>query len=236
MRLGWTIALAAALLAAAGPAGAKSLRFQDVFRDRGEPASLHYSVAYRSGGAVHRMEVWRDGDRRLRRNTDQAITTFAFHQPGEAGYQLSILDRQKRVHTRIDRTNLYRIGEFTDWFDLAHGLRHPRGDYAPGQNGLRRGHPGDPAVRVVRPDRRRAHHPDLLGRSRPDTLADRGRRRPAAVAGRRHRQQADPRQPVSRSTTRAISATTPIATSRTTESMAHRPAPSGRLTASSGGA
>ena len=36
---------------------------------------------------------------------------------------------KKRIHTRIDRTNLYRIGNFTDWFDLAHGLRHPMGEY-----------------------------------------------------------------------------------------------------------
>ena len=117
-------------LFATGPAAASSLRFQDVFSARGEPASLHYRVAFRTRGAAHRMEVWRDGDRRLRRNTDQAITSFAFHPPGNAGYTLSILDRRKHIHTRIDRTNLYRIGEFSDWFDLAHGLRHPRGDYA----------------------------------------------------------------------------------------------------------
>lgn len=125
------IALAATLAAAAlaGPAEAKSLRFQDVFSAYGEPASLHYRVAFRSGGAVHRMDVWRDGDRRLRRDTDRAITSFAFHPPGDSGYTLSILDRQKRIHTSIGRTNLYRIGAFTDWFDLAHGLRHPRGDY-----------------------------------------------------------------------------------------------------------
>ena len=123
--------IVAALIGAAtaGAAEAKSLRFQDVFSAHGEPASLHYSVAFRSGGAAHRMEVWRDGDRRLRRDTDAAISTFAFHAPGDAGYRLSILDRQRRIHTDIDRTNLYRIGDFTDWFDLAHGLRHPRGNY-----------------------------------------------------------------------------------------------------------
>lgn len=123
--------LAAAIAAAgvAGHADAAGLRFQDVFSAHGEPASLHYRVAFRSRGTVHQMEVWRDGDRRLRRNTDQAITSFAFHPPGDAGYRLSILDRQKRIHTSIDRTNLYRIGEFSDWFDLSHGLRHPRGEY-----------------------------------------------------------------------------------------------------------
>jgi hypothetical protein len=42
---------------------------------------------------------------------------------------MSILDMKKHIHTRIDRTNLYRIGNFTDWFDLAHGLKHPMGEY-----------------------------------------------------------------------------------------------------------
>ena len=40
-----------------------------------------------------------------------------------------MVDMKKRIHTRIDRTNLYRIGSFTDWFDLAHGLKHPVGAY-----------------------------------------------------------------------------------------------------------
>lgn len=123
------IALLLALGAAPGGAAAGSLKFDDVFNARGEPASLHYRVAFRSAGAVHGMEVWRDGERRVRRSTDRAITTFAFHRAGDAGYRLSILDRTRRIHTRIDRTNLYRIGQFADWFDLTHGLSHPKGDY-----------------------------------------------------------------------------------------------------------
>jgi hypothetical protein len=42
---------------------------------------------------------------------------------------MSILDMKRRIHTRVDRTNLYRLGNFTDWFDLTHGLRHPRAGY-----------------------------------------------------------------------------------------------------------
>lgn len=143
-RIAFAAALAAAALA--GPGEARSLRFQDVFSAHGEPASLHYRVAFRSGGAVHRMDVWRDGDRRLRRDTDRAITSFVFHPPGDAGYKLSILDRQKRIHTSIDRTNLYRIGAFTDWFDLAHGLRHPRGDYV-----LAKSAPSRPVPAAIQP-------------------------------------------------------------------------------------
>ncbi|HUP10526.1 MAG TPA: hypothetical protein VMU47_25455 [Caldimonas sp.] len=31
--------------------------------------------------------------------------------------------------SHIDRTSLFRIGNFTAWFDLAHALRHPKGAY-----------------------------------------------------------------------------------------------------------
>jgi hypothetical protein len=105
------------------------LNFDQVFSAWGEPGALHYRAIFVSKGLEHQLEVWRDGDRRLRRRTDDAIETYAFHKPGDPEFQMSILDMKKRIHTRIDRTNLYRIGNFTDWFDLAHGLRRPLGEY-----------------------------------------------------------------------------------------------------------
>jgi hypothetical protein len=38
---------------------------------------------------------------------------------------MTVVDYRKRIVTRIDRNNLIHIGNFSDWFDLAHGLRHP---------------------------------------------------------------------------------------------------------------
>jgi hypothetical protein len=113
------------LLLAAAPA----LDFDRVFSARGEPTSLHFRARYQAGGGIHGVEVWRDGDRRLKRATDGRITTFARHKPGEPGYSLDLLDSQRRIHTTISRDNMYRIGSFTDWFDLAHALRHPRAGY-----------------------------------------------------------------------------------------------------------
>lgn len=110
-------------------APAKELKFEQVFSDKGEPHSLHYQATFTSKGAKHQMEVWRDGDQRVKRRTDDALETYAFHKSGSAEFQMSILDLKKKIHTRIDRTNLYRIGNFTDWFDLAHGLKHPKGQY-----------------------------------------------------------------------------------------------------------
>ncbi len=105
------------------------LRFETVFAAAGEPPLLHYRATYLAGGATHFVEVWRDGDKRLKRVTDGRVTTIAVHAPGDPEFRLTVIDPARRVITTIDRTNLYRLGNFTDWFDLGHGLRHPKGRY-----------------------------------------------------------------------------------------------------------
>lgn len=121
----------AVLCAAAGcwPAHADALRFEQAFDVSREPATLHYQAAYSAGGMLHRVEVWRDGDRRVRRRTDGRVEVHASRDAGSDDFALSLLDLQKRIHTSVSRSNLYRIGSFIDWFDLAHGLRHPKGAY-----------------------------------------------------------------------------------------------------------
>jgi len=116
---------------AAVPVGAAAapLRFEAVFRAAGEPASLHYRATFRSGGGAHRLEVWRDGDRRIKRVTDGAVETYVMHRPGDDNFQMQALDLRKRINTHIDRTTMYRMGNFTDWFDLGHGVRMPKGVY-----------------------------------------------------------------------------------------------------------
>ncbi|MBK4738188.1 hypothetical protein [Noviherbaspirillum pedocola] len=126
---GWRIAALCAAAAFSLQSEASELTFEQVFHQRGEPAALHYQAVYSSGGAEHRMEVWRDADRRVKRRTDDRVETYASHQPGDAEFDMSILDLKKRIHTKVSRTNLYRIGNFTDWFDLGHALRHPKGGY-----------------------------------------------------------------------------------------------------------
>jgi len=110
-------------------AHADTLSFNQVFSDKNEGKRLHYQATFTAKGEDHQLEVWRDGERRLKRRTDDRVEIYASRKPGDAEYSMSILDLKKHIHTRIDRTNLYRIGNFTDWFDLAHGLKHPKGDY-----------------------------------------------------------------------------------------------------------
>ncbi|MDQ2735427.1 MAG: hypothetical protein M3Y55_10655 [Pseudomonadota bacterium] len=100
-----------------------------MFGDRGEPSALHFRARYFTAGASHSLEVWRDGERRLVRRTDDAIETHVARQPGVPAYQMVVLDLRRRIETRIARDDLYRIGQFTDWYDLAHGLRHPKAAY-----------------------------------------------------------------------------------------------------------
>lgn len=122
-------ALAGSLLAtAAGAAPEGALRFEEVFADA--PVSLHYRAEYQARGASHRLEAWMDGGVRLKRVTDGQVASYAERaSPQEPEYSLTVLDLQRRISTRIDRSNLFRIGSFTDWFELAHALRHPRAGY-----------------------------------------------------------------------------------------------------------
>lgn len=141
--IGRGLRLAALCAAAAAPrvVAAGDLTFEVAFATRGEPAALHYVAAYTSGGAVHRVEVWRDGDRRVRRCTDDAVETYGSHAPGEAEFRLSVLDLRRRIHTQVDRSGLYHLGRFTDWFDLTHALRHPQGAYRLTRAAVPRGAP-----------------------------------------------------------------------------------------------
>lgn len=106
-----------------------SLNFDSVFSDLHEPASIHFQAAYFVGPDEHRLELWRLGETRLRRRTDDVLETYLVRKPNDVDYQMIVLDRNRKISTRIDRTHLYQIGNFTDWFDLAHGLKHPQGSY-----------------------------------------------------------------------------------------------------------
>lgn len=126
--LGLRLATICVAAAVSQTAQAKEPTFEDAFSTKGEPRALHYQATFSSKGSEHQLEVWRDGDK-LKRSTDKVIDTFVFRQPGSSEFQMSILDKKKKIHARVGRTNLYRIGNLTDWFDLAHGLKHPVGAY-----------------------------------------------------------------------------------------------------------
>lgn len=121
-------ALSTALASLAAHA-ATQVEFDKAFTDRNEPGQVHYRATYSLDGAEHRIEVWRDRSVSLRRRTDDAIETHVFRPPGEVEWKMVVLDLKRKIRTDVDRTNLYRIGHFTDWFSLAHALTRPIGPY-----------------------------------------------------------------------------------------------------------
>lgn len=123
------LAAAVAISTAGGVAAPAPLSFAKVFDAPGEPGAIRYEVDYRSAGQAHHLTVWRDGDRRIRRDTDGALTSIAAREAKGPGYSLLMLDRRRRMATRIGRSSLNQIGNFTEWYDLGHGLRYPQARY-----------------------------------------------------------------------------------------------------------
>lgn len=118
--------LAAALLSAAAAAPPS---FDRVFATAGEPRQLHFTVLYRNAEGVHRLAVWRDGQGRLKRVTDGRVTTLVRRSRAGPDFTMQVIDPRRHTSTRLDRNSLYRVGQITEWFDLAHGLRHPVSAY-----------------------------------------------------------------------------------------------------------
>ena len=120
--------VAAAQVAVAG--GKPAMSFESVFQTGGEPPTLYYRAAFAGRDGAHTLQVWRDGQTRLRRKTDEAVDTYVTRSTADPlDYQMTVVDYRRRITTRIARNNLIHLGNFSDWFDLAHGLRHPAGAY-----------------------------------------------------------------------------------------------------------
>jgi hypothetical protein len=108
-------------------AGQTSLQFDNVFKAAGEPAALFYRATFTALDGPHSLQVWRDGQLHLRRKTDESIDTYVIRDRKDLSkYQMIIVDYNKHITTKIDRNNLIHLGNFSDWFDMAHGVRHPK--------------------------------------------------------------------------------------------------------------
>jgi hypothetical protein len=109
---------------------AQGLKFQTVFSEKGEPRSVHYLAKYQTQNSQHDVEVWRLGNRQFKKRTDDAIEIVGIKKSGHDEYTLHVFDLKKRIYTQIDRDNLIKIGNITDWYEMSHALKFPRGDYA----------------------------------------------------------------------------------------------------------
>ncbi|MBI0475895.1 hypothetical protein D9601_11080 [Sphingomonas sp. MA1305] len=116
--------------AAASAAPALSLRFEQAFPTATAPRAFHARIRYRGPDGVHDAELWRDGATRLRRDTDGRLITVATRSSArDPAFRMAVIDTRRHIRTLVDRDSLYRVGRFTDWDDLAYGLRRPAGTY-----------------------------------------------------------------------------------------------------------
>ena len=114
---------------AAAATQAADLDFDKTFTVAGEARQLHYRATYSAGGSAHQVAIWRDRDLRLKRRTDDQLETHVFKPKNQSEWQMVVLDLPRKIRTDIDRSNLYRIGHFTDWFSMSHALARPTGAY-----------------------------------------------------------------------------------------------------------
>ena len=126
-------AVAIARRASAAPAadGGEPLSWERAFAAATPERDVHLTARFTgSDGKEHRLEVWRHGDTFLRRRTDEALDLYVVAHRGTPGESdLRFFDHRRHVVTTVRRSNLYRIGVFSDWYGLAHLLERPRGQF-----------------------------------------------------------------------------------------------------------
>lgn len=130
IRVAWVwVALAVGLTSGSAEAASPSLNFDQVFVSRGQPRTIHFTATYITRSGEHHLELWRDGDRRVRRHTDESADSYVTHIGTDEDWQMVILDHRRKLSSTIDRQSLLKLGTVTDWFDLAHGLNRPFGTH-----------------------------------------------------------------------------------------------------------
>ena len=77
-------------------------------------------------GAVHRVELWRSGDR-LRRRTDGGAALLAT-RGGDGELRFVLLDEARRLRVTVARSNLLRLGLIPEWSSLSSLLLRPPGE------------------------------------------------------------------------------------------------------------
>lgn len=116
-------------LVSTGQASPAQLNFDKTFNANNAPHAAHFRAQYETAGKTHLLEVWRNRDLSLKRRTDDAIETYVSKSNSDPEWRMVLLDLHQKIRTDIDRTNLYRVGHFVDWFGMAHGLSRPIGAY-----------------------------------------------------------------------------------------------------------
>lgn len=100
--------------------------WEQAFAAPAHDPSVHFRASY-FDGRPHTLEVWRDGDRRLRRQTDGRLNLYGERRGRDFAYHLA--DSSRKVLVHVAGSNLHRLGIFEGWTELSHIVVRPRGTY-----------------------------------------------------------------------------------------------------------
>jgi hypothetical protein len=121
-----TAATVAMLVIAAAAVASEPLRWERLFSADGAP-TVHARVRYRdAAGREHRLELWRSA-RALRRDTDDQLSLVVERRAG-GDDQYHVVNHAGGRAYDVSRDQLFRIGSFPEWSQLATLLARPRGD------------------------------------------------------------------------------------------------------------
>ena len=102
-----------------------SLQWQQVFATNNAVRFLEFTAHFHDAkGVEHLLHYWREGDKRLRRNTDGNVDLMV-ERLANGEHRYHVIDHHKKIITQIDQTNLHRIGQFSSWDDFARALTMP---------------------------------------------------------------------------------------------------------------
>lgn len=124
------LAAAAVILAAlGGEARAEepvALTWDAAFGTKDAPRGVHFRASYIDArGAKHALEVWRDGDRRVRRETDGRVVVVS-KRGDDDSIELEVMDKLRDVAFRATRDEFAHLGIFPDFSGLGTVLARPQ--------------------------------------------------------------------------------------------------------------
>ena len=124
------LAMVAAATAIHAVSAAPAPTWDQAFPIEAAPKEVHFVARYVDGGGTrHSLEVWRRGQTFLHRRTDDRFDLFAVSDHPKAETRYRLIDRRRLIVADVTRTNLYRIGIYSDAFGLAHVLDPPKERY-----------------------------------------------------------------------------------------------------------
>lgn len=116
---------------AAPPVKAVGLSWEGAFGSRATRPGVYLRAKLEDGaGGAHGLELWREGEKRLRRRSDDVleIAVEDVGPPGAPAYAFTVADLRDHTVRRLTPEQARRLGPVYTWWSLAHllGLPAPR--------------------------------------------------------------------------------------------------------------